>query len=61
MPEVLRPERRAFNLTINERHDKPMTYTLAIVCVLADLTNFKTDPWNSFYAREALIHCPGYV
>ena len=33
-----------------------MTYTLAIVDDgLLDLTNFKTpDPWNEFYAREAL-------
>lgn len=33
-----------------------MTYTLAIVDDgLLDLTNFKTpDPWNDFYAREAL-------
>ena len=55
MPEVLRPE-QAFNLTINEKHGRPMTYTLAIVDDgLLDLTNFKTpDPWNNFYAREAL-------
>jgi uncharacterized protein YfaS (alpha-2-macroglobulin family) len=33
-----------------------MTYTLAIVDEgLLDLTRFKTpDPWNHFYAREAL-------
>lgn len=55
MPEVLRPE-KAFNITVNEKNGKPMTYTLAIVDDgLLDLTNFKTpDPWNEFYAREAL-------
>lgn len=55
MPEVLRPERN-FNITVSEKKGKPMTYTLAIVDEgLLDLTNFKTpDPWNDFYAREAL-------
>lgn len=55
MPEVLRPETN-FNVTISEKNGKPMTYTLAIVDDgLLDLTNFKTpNPWNDFYAREAL-------
>ena len=55
MPEVLRPE-KDFNVTVSEKSGKPMTYTLAIVDDgLLDLTNFKTpDPWNDFYAREAL-------
>lgn len=55
MPEVLRPE-TDFNVTVSEKSGKPMTYTLAIVDdSLLDLTNFKTpDPWNEFYAREAL-------
>ena len=55
MPNVLRPETE-FNVTVNEKTGKPMTYTLAIVDDgLLDLTNFKTpDPWNEFYAREAL-------
>lgn len=55
MPDVLRPE-TAFNVTVSEKNGKPMTYTLAIVDDgLLDLTNFKTpDPWNEFYAREAL-------
>lgn len=55
MPDVLRPE-QAFNLTVSEKSGKPMTYTVAIVDDgLLDLTNFKTpDPWNEFYAREAL-------
>ena len=55
LPEVLRPETN-FNVTISEKNGKPMTYTLAIVDDgLLDLTNYKTpDPWNEFYAREAL-------
>lgn len=55
MPEVLRPE-TDFNVTVSEKSGKPMTYTLAIVDDgLLDLTNFKTpDPWNEFYAHEAL-------
>lgn len=55
MPDVLRPEKE-FTVTVSEKHGKPMTYTLAIVDDgLLDLTNFKTpDPWNEFYAREAL-------
>ena len=55
MSEVLRPE-TDFNVTVSEKSGKPMTYTLAIVDDgLLDLTNFKTpDPWNEFYAREAL-------
>lgn len=55
MPDVLRPEKE-FSVTVSEKKGKPMTYTLAIVDDgLLDLTNFKTpDPWNEFYAREAL-------
>ena len=55
MPDVLRPE-TAFQVTVSEKSGKPMTYTLAIVDDgLLDLTNFKTpNPWNEFYAREAL-------
>lgn len=55
MPEVLRPE-TDFQIAVREKNSKPMTYTLAIVDDgLLDLTNFKTpDPWNEFYAREAL-------
>lgn len=55
MPDVLRPE-TAFTVSVSEKNGKPMTYTLAIVDDgLLDLTNFKTpDPWNDFYAREAL-------
>lgn len=55
MADVLRPEKE-FALTVSEKNGRPMTYTVAIVDDgLLDLTNFKTpDPWNEFYAREAL-------
>ncbi|MDR0541681.1 MAG: alpha-2-macroglobulin [Dysgonamonadaceae bacterium] len=55
MPDVLRPETE-FTVEVSEKQGKAMTYTLAIVDDgLLDLTNFKTpDPWNEFYAREAL-------
>lgn len=55
MQDVLRPEKE-FSVTVSEKNGKPMTYTLAIVDDgLLDLTNFKTpDPWNEFFAREAL-------
>lgn len=55
MPDVLRPEKE-FTVKVNEKNGKGMTYTLAIVDDgLLDLTNFKTpNPWNEFYAREAL-------
>lgn len=55
MADVLRPE-TGFEVKVKEQSGKPMTYTLAIVDDgLLDLTNFKTpDPWNTFYAREAL-------
>ncbi|MDR0507678.1 MAG: alpha-2-macroglobulin [Dysgonamonadaceae bacterium] len=55
MPDVLRSEEE-FTVEVSEKAGKPMTYTLAIVDDgLLDLTNFKTpNPWNEFYAREAL-------
>jgi len=55
MPDVLRPETE-FTVRVSERSGKPMTYTLAIVDEgLLDLTGFRTpNPWNHFYAREAL-------
>lgn len=55
MPDVLRPE-TPFEVKVKEKDGKAMTYTLAIVDDgLLDLTNFKTpNPWNEFYAREAL-------
>ncbi|MCO5269102.1 MAG: MG2 domain-containing protein [Brumimicrobium sp.] len=55
MPNELTPE-TSFNLEVTEKNKHDMTYTIAIVDEgLLDLTNFKTpDPWNRFYAREAL-------
>lgn len=55
MDDVLRPE-QVTSIRIKEKTGKAMTYTIAIVDEgLLDLTRFKTpDPWNTFYAREAL-------
>jgi len=55
MPDSLEPEKE-FTVNISEKSGKEMTYTLAIVDDgLLDLTAFKTpDPWNEFYAREAI-------
>jgi len=55
MPDVLKPE-ETITLKVRENTGKPMTYSIAIVDEgLLDLTRYKTpNPWNSFYAREAL-------
>jgi uncharacterized protein YfaS (alpha-2-macroglobulin family) len=55
MPDVLEPEKE-FEVSVSEKDGKEMTYTLAVVDDgLLDLTRFRTpNPWNSFYAREAL-------
>jgi len=55
MPNVLTPEKKV-TINIKEKNGKPMTYTIAIVDEgLLDLTRYKTpNPWQSFYAREAL-------
>lgn len=55
MPDVLQPE-ETITIAVKEKQGKPMTYSIAVVDEgLLDLTRFKTpDPWNSFYAREAL-------
>ncbi len=55
MPKILAPEEN-FTIQVKEKDGKAMTYTIAIVDEgLLDLTRFKTpDPWQSFYAREAL-------
>ena len=47
---------KPFEIKVSEANGKPMTYTLAVVDEgLLDITGFKTpDPWNYFYAREAL-------
>lgn len=55
MPEVLAPKQKV-TLEIAENNGREMAYTIAMVDDgLLDLTRFKTpDPWNKFYAREAL-------
>ncbi len=55
MPNVLVPEKKV-TINIKEKDGKPMTYTIAVVDEgLLDLTRFSTpNPWQSFYAREAL-------
>ena len=47
---------KPFLVKVSEANKKQMTYTLAVVDEgLLDLTGFRTpDPWNYFYAREAL-------
>lgn len=55
MPKELKTD-APFTIEVSEKSGKAMTYTLAIVDEgLLDLTRFRTpDPWNHFYAREAL-------
>jgi uncharacterized protein YfaS (alpha-2-macroglobulin family) len=55
MPDVLRPE-ETITVKVSEKNKKAMTYSIAIVDEgLLDLTRFKTpNPWNTFYAKEAL-------
>ncbi len=55
MPDELAPEKE-FSITVSEAKGRKMTYTIAVVDEgLLDLTRFRTpDPWNRFYAREAL-------
>jgi alpha-2-macroglobulin len=55
MPDELAPE-KDYEIKVSEKDSKAMTYTLAVVDEgLLDLTRYKTpDPWNHFYAREAL-------
>ncbi|PZX44159.1 hypothetical protein LX97_01168 [Nonlabens dokdonensis] len=55
MPKELAPKTSA-KITVSEKNNKAMTYTLAVVDEgLLDLTNFKTpDAWDTFFAREAL-------
>ncbi|HRZ96300.1 MAG TPA: MG2 domain-containing protein [Paludibacter sp.] len=55
MPDELKPQQK-FNVKIQEKNGKPMTYTIAIVDEgLLDITRFKTpNPWETFYAHEAL-------
>lgn len=55
MPDKLRAESQV-TVKVSEKNKSAMTYTLAIVDEgLLDLTKFKTpDPWEHFFAREAL-------
>lgn len=55
VPEVMAPLARA-SIGVREASGRPMTYTLAVVDEgLLGLTRFETpNPWNHFYAREAL-------
>lgn len=55
MADVIKPESKT-NIKIKEKNGKKMNYTIAMVDEgLLDLTRFKTpQPWNTFYAREAL-------
>ena len=55
MPDVLKPKQE-FQISVSEKNNKPMTYTIALVEEgLLDLTRFKTpNAWDEFYKREAL-------
>lgn len=55
LPDEVRSQ-ETFEVKVSEDGKKSMTYTLAIVDEgLLDITGFRTpDPWNYFYAREAL-------
>ncbi|HTJ49472.1 MAG TPA: MG2 domain-containing protein, partial [Cyclobacteriaceae bacterium] len=55
MPDVLEPGEEV-SIKVSEKTNQKMTYTVAVVDEgLLDITRFKTpDPWNRFYAREAL-------
>ncbi|MFH2096046.1 MAG: alpha-2-macroglobulin family protein, partial [Bacteroidota bacterium] len=55
MPDILKSEENV-TIKVNEKSNKEMTYTIAIVDEgLLDITRFATpDPWNHFYAKEAL-------
>ena len=55
MPDVLKPKEK-FTIEVKEKDGRPMAYTIAVVDDgLLDLTRFETpNPWNTFYAKEAL-------
>jgi uncharacterized protein YfaS (alpha-2-macroglobulin family) len=55
MPDEIRSQ-KPFVINVSEEYKKSMTYTLAVVDEgLLDITGFRTpNPWNYFYAREAL-------
>ncbi|MEN8138079.1 MAG: MG2 domain-containing protein [Bacteroidota bacterium] len=54
-PKSIEPESN-YKITLSEKNNKAMTYTLAVVDEgLLDLTNFNTpDLWKHFYKKEAL-------
>lgn len=55
IPSTIRPEQQV-SMTVSEQSGKEMYYSIALVDEgLLDLTRFKTpDPYQYFYAREAL-------
>lgn len=55
MPDELRSQ-KPFVVKVKEQNGRAMSYTVAIVDEgLLDISGFRTpDPWNHFYAREAL-------
>jgi len=55
MNDILKPEEN-YTIQVKEKSGRAMAYTIAVVDEgLLDLTRFKTpDPWNTFYAKEAL-------
>ncbi|MBK7873798.1 MAG: hypothetical protein IPJ74_25630 [Saprospiraceae bacterium] len=55
MPETLQPEQNV-TIEVSEKNGKAMTYTVAVVDEgLLGLTRFNTpNPWEAFFAREAL-------
>lgn len=55
MPNILKPNEK-ITLQVAEKDNRAMAYTIDVVDEgLLDLTRHKTpNPWNSFYAREAL-------
>lgn len=55
MKDAIRPESTA-RIQVSEENGRKMSYTLALVDDgLLDLTHFQTpQPWNTFYAKEAL-------
>lgn len=54
-PAELKPK-QSFSVSVSEKQGRPMAYTLAVVDEgLLSLTRFETpQPWDHFYAREAL-------
>lgn len=55
VPEVIQPD-KTFTVTVSEKDDLPMAYTIAVVDEgLLGLTRFKSpDPWAHFHKQEAL-------